>query len=617
MSIFEFFKKRKNQSGQNFKTTVQSSKFLLGYIWHKKEGKGYVILKSVIYLLNSLLPIALIYMPGLIINELTGERRADVLAMYVGITTAIPLLQTAVISSLNALLNNLYFKFYYKITADFLAHSADMDYKVMEDPDMEDLRSDAQSTAGGSLDIIDLLGELASSVISIIACASVISILNPLLLIVVIFSVVFNYYTNKAANARDYEVYKKTNRFDRGSTSVLDIFRQARYAKEIRLFGFRDYLIDMYREKRRMSREVYGKNLKYNARDSILGGIVAFAQNAVLYIYFVHQVVSGRIAVGSLLIYIGLVLQFTSSISGITRRWLRLSDLGLRARDFINFMSLPLDSTGSGELNPVFDSESIIEFKNVCFKYPGSDIYALKNLNLTVRCGQRLCIVGENGSGKSTFVKLLMRLYVPCEGEILLNGININEYDYSEYLRLFAPVFQDYNLYNLTLGDNIVMADGYDKERMVSAAEQSGAARLAEKNTKGYDTVIYKMFDADGIEPSGGEGQRIAIARALYHGGKMYILDEPTAALDPNAEYEIYTQFHNMINGKTAIIITHRLSAVQLADKVAVFADGHVAEYGTHAELYAKGGIYTEMFDKQAQFYRDEADIDGIQGKES
>ena len=268
-------------------------------------------------------------------------------------------------------------------------------------------------------------------------------------------------------------------------------------------------------------------------------------------------------------------------------------------------MEIPLSNHVRGSLTPTFGVDSVIEFKNVSFRYPGSDRFVIKGLSLTIRGDEKLCIVGANGSGKSTFVKLLTRLYVPTEGEILLNGININEYDYREYCRLFAPVFQDFALYNITLGENIVMAESYDEERLRSAARQSGLSEMAEHNKNGYDTVIYKWFDEEGIEPSGGEGQRIAMARALYRGGSVYILDEPTAALDPNAEYEMYTQFNNMITDKCAILITHRLSAVQLADRVAVFDDGHVAEYGTHAELYAKGGIYTEMFDRQAQFYRD------------
>ena len=255
---------------------------------------------------------------------------------------------------------------------------------------------------------------------------------------------------------------------------------------------------------------------------------------------------------------------------------------------------------------PVIDENSYIEFHNVSFQYPGSDIFAIKNLNLRLSCTKKLCIVGENGSGKSTFIKLLLRLYEPTSGEILLNGVNITEYNYELYTKLFAPVFQDFSTYELTLKENVALDEKCDDVKFHKACMSSNIQSLIDKLAKGAETQIGKEIDPEGIEPSGGEGQRIAIARACYHGGEIFILDEPTAALDPMAEYEIYTQFSNIITDKCAILITHRLSAVQLADRVAVFDDGHVAEYGTHSELYAKGGIYTEMFDKQAKFYRDE-----------
>ena len=192
------------------------------------------------------------------------------------------------------------------------------------------------------------------------------------------------------------------------------------------------------------------------------------------------------------------------------------------------------------------------------------------------------------------------------KGEILLNGTNINEYDYTEYQRLFAPVFQDYVRYYFSLGTNIVLASQFDKDKLDKICQECGLTDLVNKLPKGYDTQVDKFIDEEGFEPSGGEDQRIAIARACYKGGEIYLLDEPTAAIDPMAEYEIYTQFNNMTKNKCAILITHRLSTVQLADKVAVFDNGSVVEYGTHKELYEKGGMYTEMFDKQAQFYRDD-----------
>lgn len=288
----------------------------------------------------------------------------------------------------------------------------------------------------------------------------------------------------------------------------------------------------------------------------------------------------------------------------------------------MNFMNLPLRRNDTGKLKPEFNADSVIEFRNVSFRYPGSERLVLKNVNLKIRGNERLCIVGQNGAGKTTFIKLLLRFYFPTEGEILLNGVNINEYEIDLYTKLFSTVFQDYCHYYLTLSENITMASEKDGEKVRKIVDTIGIGDVIDQLPKGLDTQLGRMIDDDGVNFSGGEDQKLAIARAIYHNRPVYILDELTAALDPMAEYEIYTQFNNMITDKCAILITHRLSAVQLADKVAVFDNGHVVEYGTHGELYTKGGIYTEMFDKQARFYRDapsdsdavEADAENTQG---
>lgn len=245
-----------------------------------------------------------------------------------------------------------------------------------------------------------------------------------------------------------------------------------------------------------------------------------------------------------------------------------------------------------------------IEFKNVSFKYPGSEVYALRNVNMKFRVGEKLAVVGMNGSGKTTFIKLLCRLYDPDEGEILLNGINIQKYKYDEYMDIFSVVFQDYELLSLPLGQNVAGSESYDRARATSCLEKAGFGDRLSELKDGLDTYLYRDIDSEGVNVSGGEAQKIAIARALYKDAPFIILDEPTAALDPIAEAEIYSKFNEIVGDKTAIYISHRLSSCKFCDEIVVFEAGSVVEQGSHDALIALNGRYTELWNAQAQYYK-------------
>lgn len=250
------------------------------------------------------------------------------------------------------------------------------------------------------------------------------------------------------------------------------------------------------------------------------------------------------------------------------------------------------------------DRQYEVEFKNVSFKYPGSEIWALKNVSMKFKVGSRLAIVGENGSGKTTFIKLLCRLYDPQEGEILLNGINIRKYNYRDYMNIFSVVFQDFQLISQPLGNNVAGSTNYDEEKVRKALIDAGFGERLETMPEGLNTQLYKDFTENGVEISGGEAQKIAIARALYKDAPFIILDEPTAALDPIAEAEIYAKFNDIAGDKTAIYISHRLSSCKFCDEIMVFHEGSVIQQGTHEMLVAEeNGKYYELWHAQAQYY--------------
>ncbi|MBO5338041.1 MAG: ABC transporter ATP-binding protein [Lachnospiraceae bacterium] len=250
------------------------------------------------------------------------------------------------------------------------------------------------------------------------------------------------------------------------------------------------------------------------------------------------------------------------------------------------------------------DRQYEVEFRNVSFRYPGADTWALRHVNIKFRVGSRLAVVGENGSGKTTFIKLLCRLYDPQEGEILLNGIDIRKYNYRDYMNIFSVVFQDFQLVSQPLGTNVAGCMNYDREKVTKALIDAGFGARLTTLPEGLDTYLYKDFGQNGVEISGGEAQKIAIARALYKDAPFIILDEPTAALDPIAEAEIYAQFNQISGDKTAIYISHRLSSCRFCDEILVFDKGQIVQTGSHENLVAlENGKYHELWHAQAQYY--------------
>ena len=327
-----------------------------------------------------------------------------------------------------------------------------------------------------------------------------------------------------------------------------------------------------------------------------------------VYFYLGVLAILGKITIATCIQMVNAAGTFTGSLRNMVFCYQDILKRANYANEFVKFMDYP-PAMPKGTLD-VKEGKHIFEFRNLSFTYPGSEVQVLKNVNLTIREGEHLSVVGLNGAGKTTLVKLMCRLYDPTEGEILMDGINIKEYDYQQYMQVFAPVFQDFKLFAFKIRENLLLKDSEEMDPVTDEALARGTLRKIGMEEKvdsfknGLDTVLFKQFDEEGIEPSGGEQQKLAIARALVKDAPVVILDEPTAALDPVAEYEIYKHFEELVKGKTAIYISHRLSSCQFCDHIAVFSEGGVKEYGTHEELVdLPGGVYAEMFAAQAQYY--------------
>ncbi len=314
---------------------------------------------------------------------------------------------------------------------------------------------------------------------------------------------------------------------------------------------------------------------------------------------------AGAFGVGSVTQYISAITRLFLGICDILRYSGPLYANGEFLKTSFEFLDLPNTMyQGSLTTEKRSDRQYEIEFRDVSFQYPGCSQYALRHVNLKFRIGSRLAVVGMNGSGKTTFIKLLCRLYDPCEGQILLNGIDIRKYQYDDYINLFSVVFQDFRLFALPLGENVAGKADYDRRRAKKCLEQAGFSDKLTAMPEGLDTYLYKEMKPNGVNVSGGEAQKIALARALYKDSPFIILDEPTAALDPVAEMEIYSKFNDIAGDKTAVYISHRLSSCKFCDEIAVFHEGAIIQQGSHEELVAdEMGKYYELWHAQAQYY--------------
>ncbi len=336
--------------------------------------------------------------------------------------------------------------------------------------------------------------------------------------------------------------------------------------------------------------------------------IMLHASDLCAYLFVGLYCIMGAFPVGSVIKYVGCLGKLANNIGKIVafKSEMKVNEPFLAT--YMEYFDIKNDMyQGSLSVEKRSDKKFDIEFRNVSFQYTGTDKFALKNINLNVNVGERLAVVGMNGSGKTTFIKLLCRLYDPTEGEILMNDFNVRKYDYRQYLDLFSVVFQDYKLLSVPLGNNVASSDKWDTEKAERLLTEVGFGERYAEMTEKLNTSLYKDFDENGVNVSGGEAQKIALARALYKDAPFIILDEPTAALDPIAEAEIYSRFDEIVGDKTAIYISHRLSSCRFCDKIAVFDEGEIVQLGTHEELLAdENGKYYELWHAQAQYYTKE-----------
>lgn len=462
--------------------------------------------------------------------------------------------------------------------------------------------------------VLESAFSIFGKIITLAGIIAVISTMNFYIVILFLLMVLASSYVDSKAKRKSHKLSMEAVEVERRWNYFTRVLEDVSYSKEIRLNNISNWLIKNEIDYSHKAIDFYKKRNTHFSISALFNSVSGLIQNVIAYSYLIHGVITNVISIGNFTMYLNAVSTFSNSFRDVLSSLIDIKIYGLYYDALEKYVNIPETIRDNKKLPiPIVnDKDYMISFKNVSFKYPGQDDYAIKNLNIDIKSGTKLAIVGENGSGKTTFIKLLCRLYDPTEGEILCNNINIKDIDYDEYMNIFSAVFQDFKMFAFSIKENIVLdnKNNITSETISSLLDEVGLGQKLRELPYGLETSVYKEFDENGFEPSGGEGQKIAIARAVARDSKIIILDEPLSALDPKSEHEIFQQFDSLVHNKTAIYITHRLSSSRMCDNIAVFESGKLIEYGTHDELMSHNLKYAELFNLQAQHYIDKSPLD-------
>ena len=440
--------------------------------------------------------------------------------------------------------------------------------------------------------------------------------LNLFLIGLVIVTTIVGFFVSRYINEWGYRHKEELAKYDKEIGYLIGKTESIKLAKDIRIFGLAPWLNEIYANTRRMVEAFSARREKVYAWTCVVDVILLFVRNGIAYAYLLHRTLTEGLAASEFLLYFTAFTGFSSWITGILSEFATLHKECLRLSVVLEYIHLPEPFRFEGGVSiPQADCYEL-KLENVSFRYPGTEKDIIHNMNLTLHPGENIAVVGLNGAGKTTLVKLLCGFYDPDEGRVLLNGIDIREFNRPEYYDLFSAVFQEMSVLDVTVAEHVAQTvENIDLVKVADCLEKAGLTSKIQKLPAGLQTHVGKVAFMDGVEFSGGEMQRLVLARALYKGGSILVLDEPTAALDPIAENDIYMKYNEMTKGKTSLFISHRLASTRFCDRILFLKDGVIAEEGTHEELLANNGGYAELFHVQARYYQEGGEADGEENK--
>ncbi len=583
---------------------------VLRIVWD--SGPAVVVFGLVSRLLASLLPVVLLWITKLIIDGIVQAVSAHqsvsptfwwLVASEFGLAVLVSVLTRCTDYS-DLLLADKYTR---HVSIRVMDHAAGLDLLAYEDPVFYDRLERARVQATDRLGMIQAIGRLVQQVITTLILSVSIMLFSPWLMLLLIAGVLPAFVGESHFAFLGYAKNYRQTPIRRQLDYLRELGGSKEAAKELKLFGLRTFLRERFTA---LSDHIYAENVTLSRRRLIAGSLLSVIGTMgyySAYVFVIWRTVNGTLSIGTLAFLTGAIQQASGNIQQIFSTLAGIADQALFVTDLLAFFEMqPTIRSKSNALLAPRPMRHGFEFHDVSFRYPGSSRLILDRLNFRLRRGERVALIGENGQGKTTIVKLITRLYDPSEGQILLDGIDLREYDLEDLHREIGVIFQDFMRYEMTARENIAVArveQIADTELLRVAARKSRADELIGRLPERYEQTLGRRFDG-GVDLSGGEWQKIALARAYLRDAQLLILDEPTAALDARSEFEVFRRFSELTAGKTALLISHRFSTVRTADRIVVLENGRIAEEGTHDQLASLGGRYAEMFEMQASNYR-------------
>ena len=548
-----------------------------------------------------------IYETKIILDKFqTDDNLKNVLLLIVGLLVLYAVI-TLIQSVFYAIENYIFDKTSYILSQKACKLMCEADYDKLESPEYKNLLTQHMNFATAPLDMFYAFFELLKSIIMIVVFGTLVSTLHPLIFLMLVVMAVVHFFAKKPLVRLQHKLNIDMVANDRKFNYVTQISNDFENAKEVRLYDMSPWINEISDDCLKTHRHLHSRIQWRTFLTGSINNFLNLLRDAFAYIYLIIMFSKNAITVGDFTMYFSAITSLSGTLTGLSEKITELTKYDLKIKDIRKTEKMP-SSRNRGKGIPAPKENIEIEFRNVSFRYPNAENDTIKNISFKIKAGEKLALVGVNGAGKTTIVKLLCGLYLPTEGEILLNSHPINDYNIYEYYSLFSAVFQDISLMPYSIAENIAATtekDEIDFERVKSSIEIAGLKERVDALPLGVDTPFNKNVNEGAVDFSGGEKQKLALARAIYLERPMLILDEPTAALDPIAENEMYMKFNEISRGQTAMFISHRLASTRFCDRIIHLENGEIIENGTHDELIAANGKYAMMYGLQSKYYSD------------